>query len=155
MFYCSVKLWFLNFCSKFSIFPIKLLIFCSTAPPRLLRRLPTTLCINSRRIRYRFIDFFFACRFFFVNFSKRFQGIDAFAQFGQQSQQYHPSPELSEQINASKCSPYLTEVKMRSFRLKIAENQFSAQNWKIFWKLLFFRQKTRKNWFTIEYFRCL
>lgn len=66
--------------------------------------------------------FFFACRFFFVNFSKRFQGIDAFAQFGQQSQQYHPSPELSEQINASKCSPYLTEVKMRSFQLKIGKS---------------------------------
>ncbi|CCE72283.1 Prion-like-(Q/N-rich)-domain-bearing protein [Caenorhabditis elegans] len=55
-------------------------------------------------------------------------GIDAFAQFGQQSQQYHPSPELSEQINASKCSPYLTEILVGCEQL-IAEGEEDSPTW--------------------------
>lgn len=55
-------------------------------------------------------------------------GFDAFAQFGQQSQQYLPSKELADQIHASKCSSFLTEILVGCEQL-IAEGAEDSPTW--------------------------
>ncbi|CAO4366184.1 unnamed protein product [Caenorhabditis nigoni] len=57
-----------------------------------------------------------------------FQSIDAFAQFGQQSQQYLPTKELSDQIHHSKCSSFLTEILVGCEQL-IAEGEEDSPTW--------------------------
>ncbi|KAF1765830.1 hypothetical protein GCK72_005783 [Caenorhabditis remanei] len=55
-------------------------------------------------------------------------GFEAFAQFGQQSQQYLPSKELADQIQSSKCSSYLTEILVGCEQL-IAEDEEESSTW--------------------------
>ncbi|EGT48323.1 hypothetical protein CAEBREN_24130 [Caenorhabditis brenneri] len=55
-------------------------------------------------------------------------GFDAFAQFGQQSQQYHPSNELAEQIRSSKCSGFLNEILVGCEQL-LAEGLEESSTW--------------------------